>query len=318
MDFLLRHLDLLVFLAICAVVPVMAISTWIRQLRGGKKPRRWVRRLWTSLFGVEICCLLYAHCIEPRWLEITRHGVRVQGLGGELRIVHLTDLHLDEDTDSWAEEVLGVVSQARPDLVFLTGDYVNRRVHAGKLTIFLKRLLDIAGEDRVFTVTGNFEMYTGLSSAVADAGVPLLDGVVVTHTRRSAALQIAGIGYHDIRISEEMLREVAGQLDPSVPSVLLHHTPDLAESEGILAFDWVFCGHTHGGQVRLPLYGALITLSRHGKKYEAGLYGLGGGTSMYVSRGVGTEPVPGLRIRFLCRPEVAVFDLADSGPEGNR
>jgi predicted MPP superfamily phosphohydrolase len=178
--------------------------------------------------------------------------------------------------------------------------------------------LDIAGEGRVFAVTGNFEAYTGISSAITDAGVPLLDGVVVTHTRRSAALQIAGIGFHDIRMSEEKLREVAAQLDPSVPSVLLYHMPDLAESEGIQAFDWVFCGHTHGGQVRLPFYGALITLSRYGKKYEAGLYRLGEKTRMYVSRGVGTEPVPGLRIRFLCRPEVAVFDLEGGGGEGNR
>jgi predicted MPP superfamily phosphohydrolase len=131
-------------------------------------------------------------------------------------------------------------------------------------------------------------------------------------------LQIAGIGFHDLRISEELLREVAAQLDPSVPSVLLHHTPDLAESEGVRSFDLVLCGHTHGGQVRLPLYGALITLSRFGKKYEMGLYELASETHMYVNRGVGTEPVPGVRLRFLCRPEVAVFELDGGGAEGNR
>jgi predicted MPP superfamily phosphohydrolase len=319
MSFFLRHLDMMLFLAVCAVVPVMTASTWIRHLRARKKPRRWVRWLWTSLFGIEMGCLVYAQCFEPYWLEVTTHRALVEGLGGELRVVHLSDLHMDEDTESWAEDVLEAVSGAQPDLILLTGDYINSRVYAGKLTGFLQRLLDIAGEGRVFAVTGNFEACTGISSDITDAGVPLLDGVVVTHTRRSAALQIAGIGFHDFRTSEDLLREVAAQLDPSVPSVLLHHMPDLAESEGIQAFDWVFCGHTHGGQVRLPFYGALITLSRHGKKYEAGLYDLGGKTQMYVSRGLGTEPTPRiLRVRFLCRPEVAVFDLHGGGEEGNR
>lgn len=318
MGFLLHHLDLLAFLAVCAVVPVMAVSTWVRGLRASRKPRRWVRWVWTSLSGVEICCLLYAHCIEPGWLEVTTHRAGLEGLGGNLRIVHLTDLHLDDDSGPWAEEVLDAVAGLRPDLIVLTGDYLDRPAPAAGLRRLLERLVEIAGAQRVFAVTGNFETYQAVSPVFAGSGVALLDGVVVVHTRRSAALQIAGIGYHDLQISEEMLRDLAAQVDPSVPSVLLHHTPDLAESQGIQAFDLVLCGHTHGGQVRLPFYGALITLSRYGKKYEAGLYHLGGKTSMYVNRGVGTEPLPGLRIRFLCRPEVAVFDLRDGGGEGNR
>jgi predicted MPP superfamily phosphohydrolase len=96
---------------------------------------------------------------------------------------------------------------------------------------------------------------------------------------------------------------------PAVPAVLLHHTPDLAESPGIGAFDLVLCGHTHGGQVRLPFYGALITLSRFGKRYEAGMSSLAGGGLQYTNRGLGCEPTPAPRVRFLCRPEVAVFDL---------
>jgi len=318
MSFLVSHLDLFLFLALCIVVPVMAVSTWVRYLRGQRKPRRWVRWLWTSLFSVEAGCLVYAHCFEPYCLEVTTHRVAMKGLGGDLRVVHLTDLHMEDDSGPWEEEILEAVSRAEPDLILLTGDYLDRKGDSGKLTAFLRRLLDIAGEGRVFAVTGNFETYTGISPVITGAGVPLLDGVVVTHTRRSAALQIAGIGFCDFRLAEQLLSEVAAQLDPSVPSVLLHHMPDLAESEGIQAFDLVLCGHTHGGQVRLPLYGALITLSRYGKKYEAGLYELEGKTRMYVSRGVGTEPLPGMRLRFLCRPEIAVFKLEDGGLKGNR
>jgi uncharacterized protein len=71
-------------------------------------------------------------------------------------------------------------------------------------------------------------------------------------------------------------------------------------------------GHTHGGQVRMPFYGALLTMSRFDKKYEMGLHTVSG-TSLFVSRGIGFEPrMP--RIRFFCRPEIAVIDVVGTGP----
>ena len=68
------------------------------------------------------------------------------------------------------------------------------------------------------------------------------------------------------------------------------------------------CGHTHGGQVALPFYGALVTLSRQGKKFEAGKYTIGK-TLLYVNRGIGLEAWPAPPVRFLVRPEIAVFDI---------
>lgn len=81
--------------------------------------------------------------------------------------------------------------------------------------------------------------------------------------------------------------------------------PDLVED--LTGADLYLAGHTHGGQVRVPGYGALVTFSRFDKKYEMGRYDVNG-TALYVHRGVGFEP--GLpKVRFLCRPEIAVFDL---------
>ena len=72
--------------------------------------------------------------------------------------------------------------------------------------------------------------------------------------------------------------------------------------------DLFLCGHTHGGQVRLPFWGAVITLSKYHKRFESGLYDFEG-VPMYVNRGVGCEGGSAPRVRFLCRPEVAVIDL---------
>jgi len=95
-------------------------------------------------------------------------------------------------------------------------------------------------------------------------------------------------------------------------SVLLYHHSDLAESLQGLNVDLYLSGHTHGGQVRLPFYGALVTLSRFGKKYEAGMYAIGQ-TKLYVNRGIGLENSPAPKVRFLCRPEITVFDIKPLG-----
>jgi hypothetical protein len=90
--------------------------------------------------------------------------------------------------------------------------------------------------------------------------------------------------------------------------VLLYHAPDPILEMADAGVDVVLSGHTHGGQVRLPFYGALITLARHGKRFDMGLYRVKE-TWLYVSRGLGMEGGLAPRVRFLARPEITVIDL---------
>jgi predicted MPP superfamily phosphohydrolase len=321
MDFSQERIALLLFFMACLLVPWMAVRGWVvfflRRRRKADPGRRWPRWAWTGLLLVEIACIGYGYLIEPTWPEVTRHPVCLPGFSGQWRIVQLSDLHLD-GREAFEQEVLDAVEGEQPDLVFLTGDYLNSPAHADDLARFLRRLVGLTGVQRLFAVGGNFEMDGTASEVFADAGLAFLNGVVVTVTHKGAAVQVAGIGWHGHHMAEQRLRDLASQLDPTIPAILLYHMPDLAESPGIDAFDLVVCGHTHGGQVRLPLYGALITMSRYGKRYEAGMVPLQGKTRMYVSRGVGLEPRPAPQVRFLCRPEIAVFELTGCDPHGNR
>jgi predicted MPP superfamily phosphohydrolase len=92
-------------------------------------------------------------------------------------------------------------------------------------------------------------------------------------------------------------------------SVLLYHTPDLIDTASALGVNLYLAGHTHGGQIRLPFYGALITFSAYGRRYQMGRYTLGP-TTLYVSRGLGMEGLGLPRVRILCPPEVDVISLA--------
>ncbi|MCA1553353.1 MAG: metallophosphoesterase, partial [Chloroflexi bacterium] len=92
-------------------------------------------------------------------------------------------------------------------------------------------------------------------------------------------------------------------------TILLYHSPDLAPQAAALGtIDLQLAGHTHGGQVRLPFYGALLTSSLYGKQLEMGLYQLRD-MLLYVSRGVGLEGMGAPRARFRCRPEVTLITL---------
>ncbi|UCD15100.1 MAG: metallophosphoesterase, partial [Candidatus Omnitrophota bacterium] len=86
------------------------------------------------------------------------------------------------------------------------------------------------------------------------------------------------------------------------------HSPDLAQDLEGLNIDLYLAGHTHGGQVNVPFYGALITCSRYGKKYESGKYRVNN-MVLYVNRGIGMEGGDAPRVRFLCRPQITIFDI---------
>jgi predicted MPP superfamily phosphohydrolase len=102
-------------------------------------------------------------------------------------------------------------------------------------------------------------------------------------------------------------RALAG-VPRDVFTVLLYHTPDLVPEAVAGGVDLYLAGHTHGGQIRLPLYGALFTATEVGKRYEMGRYDVDGLT-LYVSRGVGMEGMAAPRARFLCPPEIVCIDI---------
>jgi len=117
-------------------------------------------------------------------------------------------------------------------------------------------------------------------------------------------LHVSGLRCDRPGEAEEVLSEVSAEHF----SIFLHHWSDLIQEASNQNVDLYLCGHTHGGQIALPIYGAIITLSKFGKKYESGLYTIGT-TTMYVNRGLGLEPSPAPKVRFLARPEIAVFDI---------
>ncbi|MCX5645517.1 MAG: metallophosphoesterase [Phycisphaerae bacterium] len=301
--------SLVVFLLLLLIVYglemlLLVDYVWGRICKRSGKSELFLKRYiaFHAAAAVGIGCLLYGHFIEPNWIEVNAMTIRTPKLKtAGFRLVQVTDLHCDWKIRN-EEKMVRIINGLKPDIVVATGDYLNHALGLPHLRDSLDRLEAPLGK---FAVTGNQD--TGCLPQL-----DLLDGtgfhwlkqetVVVTKDADSLGISGRDFAHRDAPVGP------IKALPSDRFNVFLFHTPDLIEDVCGPGVDLYLCGHTHGGQVCLPWYGALITFSKFGKKYESGLYQVGA-TTLYVNRGLGLEPCPGPQVRFLARPEIAVFDI---------
>jgi hypothetical protein len=167
----------------------------------------------------------------------------------------------------------------------------------------LLRKANLAAHARVFAVQGDMEK-TGWTNT--------FQGLNIVTCSATESFDLGGglsLTCLSLKASFDTSTEVAA--DPGRFHVVLGHCPNFAL--GKVPADLLVAGHTHGGQVRLPIVGALMTLSRIPRRWAAGLTDLPGGGQLLVSRGTGMERGNAPRLRFLCRPELVVIDLTPAG-----
>lgn len=283
---------------------------------------------WPVLLGATVVQLaiaaisLYATWIEPFSIRVTRADLQSPKLhgGAPLRLLHISDLHVEAITPR-EMELLDKVEQCDPDLVVLTGDYLNlssvRDAAAHAAVRDLLGALCERSRGPVVAITGSPPV------DLADVVPRIFEGLPITWLLDKVAdLELSGhaIRLIGLRCTRERSRDaprlrrlLAGCPDDRF-SLLLYHSPDLMPEAAELGVDLYLCGHTHGGQLRLPLFGALITSSDFGKRYEMGRYEQDG-TTLYVSRGLGMEGLGAPRARFLSPPEIILWTL--SPPEAS-
>jgi uncharacterized protein len=251
----------------------------------------------------------YARWVEPEWLKVRYVQVTIPRLPAafhDYRIAHISDIHMG----GWMtrERLLAaveLVNLIQPDLVAITGDFVDR--HAGMLAADLAGPLHLLEpRDATVAVMGNHDYYSGVNGVrrvLRECGIIELANVVHTVRRGDDQLHIAGVD--DVAERQASLDAVLDQLPADGPAVLLAHEPDFADVAAPTGrFDVQLSGHTHGGQLRLPGVGALV-LPSYGKRYPAGRYQVGD-MVQYTNRGLGMiKPY----LRFNARPELTVVIL---------
>ncbi len=259
--------------------------------------------------------------VEPFNLRVERYTIPIRDLPRSLsgfRLVQISDTHLGPFVPP--EFIARVVRRSidlAPDAFLLTGDYVHRRTDCNSRAADLFRPLVETGRP-VLGVLGNHDWFgdgTHIAGCLARVGVRMIDndrafidassGSLVG-TPPASGLCVAGLG--DFSKDTMDVHAALGGVPESMPRIVLQHQPDAAEDPIILnapRIDLMFSGHTHGGQIRFPLLGAPVTLSRYGQKYAGG-FAQGPRCPVVVSRGLGMSFLP---VRIGVRPELVDVTL---------
>ena len=281
------------------------------------EPRGLTRRSFLVGSGALVAGLgLYSSLIARHEISVLSRRIEIQRLPTAFigyRIIQLSDFHLEEFTEPFfLERIVEHVNRLEADMVLLTGDFITR----GSLNFLFEhhaamRCAEILATIRCpqkFAVLGNHDVAVSapmVTAALQSQGLPVLHNRFDTLTLRGDSLHIAGTA--DPGTDRPDLN-TAVPLNPRGPVILMSHAPDYADfvvshPRGA-SVDLMLSGHSHGGQVRLPVLGPLV-LPPLGRKYVEGLFRFNN-MQLYVNRGIGTVGIP---IRLNCPPEITLITL---------
>jgi predicted MPP superfamily phosphohydrolase len=210
------------------------------------------------------------------------------------------------------------INDLKPDMIVFSGDFVN-----------LSNTDDPRAENAIREIIGAWHAPLGVYCV---SGTPLVEPAarVAAFTRDldnlkwlqnqwltvetpGGPLNILGLSVtHDMQKDRALLKKMMLSAPKTGLHLLLMHPPDIAPEANDAGIDLYLCGHTHGGQIRLPFIGAVFSSSHLGQQFIMGRYELGT-TTLYTSRGVGMEGLGAPRARFLCPPEIILWEIEGTG-----
>lgn len=246
-----------------------------------------------------------------REIEISRHTVRLRNLPPAfegLRAVHLTDIHHSRYVSFNAVyRMVALANRQRPDIVFLTGDYVTwSRKYIEPMGQALRHLSARLG---VYAVLGNHDLRVDAEAVtwtLRNAGIEVLRNESSRLDSQGHSLWLAGVDEYSYGQSD--VSKALQGLPENAPKILLAHNPEIISAAAEHQVDFVAAGHTHGGQVKLPGLKSLNSITQPGQEFLEGFVSAGR-TQMYISRGLGKVVVP---LRIKCPAEIPVYTFRSS------
>ncbi len=255
-------------------------------------------------------------------LKVNKLIVRSKNLPEKLdgiRILHLSDFHFVKG-DKIVNKLITNLKNQNYDLTCLTGDYADSE----KGLKILKQVFRAIKTKNIFAILGNhdYRYLDKLKEILNNSKIKLLVNEGTNLTLNNENLFIGGT---DVTVYDDVQAGLSGRADVEKTmknsqdgfKLLLTHSPDTIEDAVKNNADLVLAGHTHGGQIRLPLIGAIYASSKYGTKYASGLFKINN-TKMYVTKGIGKVKVnlgkkrlkiPLTNIRLNCPSEISIITL---------
>ena len=247
--------------------------------------------------------------LEAKWCRLTRRTVAIPHLPAAFEgttVAFLTDVHHGPYVPrGYVRSIVEMTNSMKPDIVLLGGDYSHQGTrYVAPVHEDLGRLKGRLGQ---FAVLGNHDHWDGLDESIAglaESGNTLLRNAGTWIEKGGSRLRIVGVG--DLWTDKpDVPGAIGAETTDRDAVILMSHNPDVAEYCDDSRVGLMLSGHTHGGQVVIPGFGAPLVPSAFGQKYLNGLV-QAPRCQVYISRGVGTVTPP---VRLFCRPEVVWFTL---------
>lgn len=265
--------------------------------------------LAVAMLAAAALVIIYTVMFERYWIAYHEVPVRVPGLPAAFdgfRIQVIADVHAGYLMPPWWVRHVLDSANARPkDMIALVGDYVHGRNMRGELDSVYPLLGGLSAPAGVYAVNGNHDHWADETHARAllERSGRMIENRFVLIRRGDAVLAVAGLG--DFTENRSGIDAIEG-IPPDATLIVLAHNPDSAEMDHRRRVDLYICGHTHGGQIRIPLADYAPVLPVANRHLDAGIRRTRRDEQVFISRGIGWAILP---VRFNCRPEIPVLVL---------
>lgn len=293
-----------------------------QQVRRAPSPAEWGRTpKWPKRFRIILasvplilgCLVFWGFFIEPNRLVTRRESITVNSWPKELsglKISVLSDIHAGSAfiDDAKLRLIVDRTNQLQPDLIVILGDYITGNGRTSKNVapeLFAPQLKGLHAPLGVYAVLGNHDWwYNGkrVRQALEQNGLRVLDDEVAEIQFRGTTFWLAGLA--DLWTRPQRVEETIAKIPEGQTIIALTHNPDIFPSLPDRV-KLLLAGHTHGGQVRLPLIGTVVQASDYGERYLRG-HVVEDGHDLFVTTGIGTSIAP---VRFGVPPEIVLLTV---------
>jgi predicted MPP superfamily phosphohydrolase len=257
------------------------------------------RKIIISILLLALFLLIYNY-IQISKVYINKVRIPTKKFNKDMKITQISDYHSNKYINK--NKLIKEIIEFSPDIIFLTGDIIDFKTIDIQPTLdFMKEIVETT--PNVYFVSGNHEIrsvfYKEFLKGLESLGVIVLDNEKDIINIEDENLNLAGISFY---ASKEDYNKVMDNIDTNNYTILLSHSPNRPISYLSGKEDLILSGHTHGGQVRLPLIGAIVAPGQgYFPKYDKGLFQIGE-TTLYIDSGLGNSVYP---IRFLNRVQIS-------------